>query len=199
MLQAPCHRVGFIFLFGKFRNSDRSAHVQWAGVYHCLGGAHTATLPAGGKGKSLLGAIRLRQLRQDVFNSSSMQPDDSPASEVSVDPGLKAFYDACIVEALELDYSVEHANRTSLRMAPVTALEIIYGAPQAGRRPVSCHYLRTMSRDSSFSHVVHIYGFRSCCQRTRRSTGSRETDRLQTCRWHCRFDNACRVRFNGTF
>ena len=153
-----------------------------------------------GRGKSLLGAIRLQQLRQDVFtNSSSMQPDDSPASEVSVDPGLKAFYDACIVEALELDYSVEHANRTSLRMAPVTALEIIYGAPQAGRRPVSCYYLRTMSRDLLFSRVVHIYGFRPCCQRTRRSTGSRETDRLQACRRHCRLDNACRVRFNGAF
>ena len=76
-----------------------------------------------------------------------MQPDDSLASKVPLDPELKAFHDACIVDALELDSSAEYANRTSLRMARVTALEIIYGAQQTERRPVSYYHLRIISRD----------------------------------------------------
>jgi hypothetical protein len=105
-----------------------------------------------------------------------MQPDDSLISNVSVDPGLKAFYDDCIVEALELDASAERANGTSLRMASVTALEIIYGGPQAGTLPVSWYYLRIVSKDLLFSRVVHIYRLRPCCQKNCRSTESRETD-----------------------
>jgi hypothetical protein len=71
-----------------------------------------------------------------------MQPDVILPSKSASDPGvsidseLKAFYDGCIVEASELDLIAECANRTSLRMAPVTALEIIYGTPQPGKRPV---------------------------------------------------------------